>query len=200
MIKSSRFLALLTLLFTLALFNPTGTPAQEPDASFQLQTDQYGLFRLAPGITSGQLTFPLDRSNVVTVEIITNSDALTTSILAPGGQVIDPNNAEALGGSYTLIRGFQQQDSALILPSATPGFHHLYTFPWRGAGDYAVRFEAPANLSAETPVIVQVSTDSTIGVRLFAGEAEAHGRQRRHERRLEASRRLDDDVVRRYLR
>lgn len=72
------------MLFALLLFDPTGTPAQEPGASFQLQTDQYGLFRLAPGITSGELTFPLDRSNVVNIEIITTSDALTTSILAPG--------------------------------------------------------------------------------------------------------------------
>lgn len=168
---SKHFVA--TFLFlALMLAGALGTSAQQPSATFQLQTDQYRLNRLAPGEAAGEAVFSIDRCERVTVEIISTVAGISTSIVAPGGQVLTAGDVEAAGGSFTSIDATSPQNSGFIIPSMTPGFHYIYTFPWLGAGNYTVRFQAGGNLNEEVAVVSQVTTDSPIGVKLFATENE----------------------------
>jgi hypothetical protein len=157
----------ITLLLLVLSFAWTVTQAQGPSHAISLSAVQYRLNRLAPGQTSGQAVFLIDQSNVITIEIIASLGDLNTSILGPAGQVIDPTTIDGLGGSFTTIDG-AAPDSPLILLSASPGFHYVYSFPWLGAGNYTVRFQAAPTLATEVAVSTQVMIDSHIGAALIA--------------------------------
>jgi Calx-beta domain len=161
------------LLFVMLLsmsFASSPAQAQGPDATIPLHSTQYKLNRLAPGITADQAVFSIDQSNVVAIEIITNIAGLGTEILGPGGQVINPSTVGGMGGSFTSLDGGSQQDATLILPSATPGFHYIYIFPWIGSGNYTVRYSVTTDPTQEVPIITQVVTDSNIRAKLFPTE------------------------------
>lgn len=161
--STTRMIFLFVLLSTMVL----AARAQQPSSAIPLPAAQYKLSRLAPGQTSGQAVFPIDQSDVVTIEIIATVSGLNTSILGPAGQVIDPTTVAGLGGSFAAVEG-GALDSGLVLPSASPGFHYSYSFPWLGAGNYSVRFDAGPTLSQEVAVITEVMTDSKIGAALIA--------------------------------
>ena len=167
---SSKSVMLMVLSLAFAASLSPVTCAQTPDVTHPLQAGQYKFSRLAPGVLSDEAVFPIDSSGVVKIDILASIGGITTSVLGPAGQVIDENTIGALGGSFTTFEGTAQQDGLLVLPSNSPGFHYVFTFPWLGAGNYAVRFQAPASISQEVAIITHVTTDSRIGVKLFATE------------------------------
>ena len=154
---------LVTLALTV-LGVPAGVNAQEPFASIPLAAEQYKLNRLAPGQTSGQAVFPVDDAGMVTVQIMSNDGNLTTSILGPGGQLVDPVTINAFGGTYSTAPG-GAADSPLLLSSPSVGFQYFYSFPGLGAGNYTVRFTTVSTV--EVAVITQLTTDSRIGAALI---------------------------------
>src|SRR5215216_3866705 len=123
------------LAITLAVLVPAVASAQEPSTSVALTATQYKLSRLAPPQTSGQAVFAVDDANKVMVLIASNDGALTTSILGPSAQLIDPATITAFGGVYTTIEG-GAADSSLLLSGPSAGFQYLYTFPSLGTGNY----------------------------------------------------------------
>ncbi len=167
--QSPKPLILLTLLSALALWLSAPARAQQPETTLSLDATQIRLSRLAPGQPTDQVAFPIDQANVVTVEIIADLDGLATSLVSPAGQIIDPTTVVNLGGDFTTLTG-AAADSPSAPPAATPGTHYVYTFPWLGAGNYIVRFQAAATLTREVAIITQVTTDSPIRAKLFATE------------------------------
>lgn len=157
-----------SLLVTLVtvLCGPGMARAQELSAEIPLTAAQYKLSRLVAGQQSGQVIFPVDEAETVTVQILSNDGGLTTSILGPAGQTLDPNTVASFGGTYTAVESAGPADSPLLLPVPAAGFQFLYTFPSLGSGDYTVRFSTAS--TAETAVIVDLTTDSHVGVALLA--------------------------------
>jgi hypothetical protein len=149
---------------------PKALKAQEPNIVISLSATQFNLDRLAPGQTSGQATFLIDASSVITVEIIATIGSLVTSIDGPNGEVLNVNTIGTFGGEFANLDGTLQPDSTLILPSSSPGFHYIYSFPSLGSGNYTIKFEADPSLAAEVAVITQVHTDSPVTTTLFTTE------------------------------
>jgi hypothetical protein len=149
----------------LALFQPAVAAAQEPSSSIPLPATQYKLSRLAPGQTSGQAVFPVDAANNMTVQIMSNDGGLTTSILGPAAQLINPATIDAFGGVYSATDA-AAADSPLLLSGPRTGFQYLYVFPSLGAGNYTVRFSTAS--TSEVAVITQITTNSRLGVALIA--------------------------------
>lgn len=157
----------LPLLSALLLLPSAQARGQQAESTFELRAAQYGLSRLAATVASDEALFTVDRCGVVNVHVIATAEGVGTSVETPSGQVIDPANVAAYGGSYDTVQGSDSPDSPLLLPSASPGFHHLYTFPWQGEGTYKVRFQAPSGLAEEVPVFTEVTTDSPVRANLF---------------------------------
>lgn len=145
--------------------------AQAPAVSLTLDDARFELDRLAPGITSGEATFLIDQAGVLEFDISATIDTLTTSILAPTGEVVDEISVTGLGGEFAFFEGAAGNDSALISSVGTPGFHYHYRFPSLGPGTYTARFSA-ATLTDETPVFTRLRTDSALVVGLLAPDPE----------------------------
>lgn len=161
---------LLTSLALAAVFTVT-TLAQQPGASLRMRASQYKIGRLAPGALADQSTFAVDRSNLVTVEIMAAIGGVGTSVMTPSGQSITPETVGSLGGSYNDISSSTTPSGTSILPALTPNHHYVYSFPSQGAGTYIVHFQAPASLGEEVAVLVELTTDSPIVSTLFATES-----------------------------
>jgi hypothetical protein len=146
------------------------TPAQSPESQITLHSGQSRLSRLAPGITSGSRAFAVDECVGITVNIIATRPDLATSILAPGGEILDPTTVSNYGGTFASIPGAAGVESFLILPVSQPGHQYIYEFPALDIGTYAVRFEAAPGLAEEVAVITEVRTDSPLRVALFVTE------------------------------
>ena len=161
------------LLLSLALIGDLSATAnaQQNEATLSLRAAQYQLSRLAAGQLIDQATFPIDSSNFVTIEIIATVGGIETSITGPAGQVINPNTVESLGGSFTSTHSPTIPSGLSLFSSLAQNHHYIYSFPSQGAGNYVIRFQAPANLAEEVPVMTEVTTDSPIAARLFATEA-----------------------------
>jgi subtilisin-like proprotein convertase family protein len=168
--RPSKYTPLLTLFISLLTLT-SAARAQDVSATLRLQADQYRVNRLAPGETSGQAVFTVDRADNVKVHLIATVGGLTTSIAGPGGQVLTPATVAAAGGIYTFMEG-SDAPGFLLLEDGTSGFHYIYEFPSLGPGTYTVSFAAAPNLAAEVGVVSQLTTDSPIGVKLFANENE----------------------------
>lgn len=156
----------LSLLPALLLTAFTQARGQQADATFDLQAVQYRLSRLSATAASDEAIFAVDQCGVVNIEIIATVGDIGTSVETPSGQVIDPVNVGAFGGSYYTVPGVGESDSPLLL-GASRGFQYIYTLPWQGAGGYKVRFQAPAGLAQEVPVFTEVTTDSPVRANLF---------------------------------
>jgi Tol biopolymer transport system component len=158
-----------TILFLVSLtVLPAPAYSQELGAEIPMDAAQFRVRRLAPGVASEEAVFPLDSSNKVKVEIIADAGGLTTSIVTPGGQTINPSNVTSLGGTFDTIEGPAEPEGFLALTEATQGFHYIYDFPSQGAGNYTVRVESPTNPTADIAVLIHVNTDSNIRTMLFA--------------------------------
>lgn len=157
-------MVLVTTIFPQVLF------AEEPSAIVPLQAAQFKLNRLAPGETANEAVFLIDKSGLITVEIIATIGGLTTNIRGPKGEILNENTINSFGGEFSSFAGTQEMDSPLILPSSSPGFHYIYTFPSLGPGNYTVRFGAPSNLTEEVAVITQVITNSSVVAKLIVTE------------------------------
>jgi uncharacterized repeat protein (TIGR01451 family) len=144
--------------------------AQTPNLQMPLSANQYKINRLAPGVLNDQAVFYVDQSNTVRVEITASSNTVNTSILTPGGQVINPNTIGAFGGSFETFDTSGPQTGSVLLPTLTTGFHFVYMFQNQGSGEYTVRFQAATAPSGEIALFTEVSTDSKIGVSFLINE------------------------------
>lgn len=161
------FLALVSLLS----IHLTSALRAQPSSPVNLSAPQLKFSRLAPGLLSGQAVFAIEQCTRVQVEIIASGPLVSTSILGPSGQVLNPGTIGGLGGAYNTLQGSQPASMGPVyLPNASPGHHYIYSFPWLGAGNYTVNFAAGASLSDDLAVISQVTTDSRIAVNLFVTE------------------------------
>lgn len=143
--------------------------AQPVNAEIPLLAAQVQLDRLAPGSETGEAVFAVD--SAATVEVtITSSLAVTASIQAPGGEIVDASTVIALGGELAEFSGPRPGNP--LLSSASVGFHQIYRFPSLGAGPYRVRFSAAPGLAEEVAVITQVVLDSPVGAALVATRPE----------------------------
>lgn len=158
---------ILSLLPTLLLTPFTQARGQQTETTLELGGAQYRLARLSATAASDEVLFAVDECGVVQIDIIATVEGIGTSVETPSGQLITPANASTYGGSYGTTRGADEPDSPLLLPGLSRGFHYLYSFPWQGAGNYKIRFEAPAGLAQEVPVFTEVTTDSPVRAKLF---------------------------------
>lgn len=156
------------LVLAMLMHSPGLLQAQQLSTTIALPAVQYALDRLAPGITSGEAVFFVDASTTMQVDVTATFGGLSISIEAPNGQVIDSNTIDGLGGTFAHVEGTSEANLDLILTANTPGFHTVYRFPSLGAGNYAVRFVAPADLAEEVAIVTQVLTDSAVGANLLA--------------------------------
>lgn len=155
---------------SLALILAGPLAAQTPHATIPLLAAQVHVDRLAPGSETGEAAFPVDSASVVEVTV-TSSVAITTSIQAPGGEVLDAGTLDALGGDLDEFSG-TRPGSPLLGSGASVGFHQIYRFPSLGAGTYRLRFSAGPGLAEEAAVITQVMLASQVGAALVATGAE----------------------------
>ena len=128
------------------------------------------LARLAPGTTSGQLTFSVDRkAKTLMIDIASTVATLATSIEAPGNRVVNETNVGTFGGVFAKVDG-SSPSGPLIYPFSTAGMHYIYRLPSLGEGNYVVKFQAAAPLAEQAPVIVQITSDSPIAAQLLFTE------------------------------
>lgn len=164
----TKFRAFTFLLMAALLLVPfTQARGQQAEATFPLRAAQYRLNRLAPTAASDEALFVVDQCGVVNVHITASVGDVGTSIETPSGQVISPVNVGTFGGGYYAAQGTDAPGGPSLIPGLSRGFHQFYTFPWQGAGGYKFRFEAPAGLAQEVPVITEVTTDSPVRTNLF---------------------------------
>ena len=147
-----------------------GLPLSAADSNVKLLANQSEVDRLGPDVSSETATFVVDQATRIRVEIISNLDNLTTSVVGPGGQVLTPGTIGSYGGEYATFGG-EPADSFLIIPTSQPGHHHVYSFPSLGVGSYTVRFSVGAPLADSVPVITELLTDSPVAASLIATEA-----------------------------
>lgn len=159
------------LLLTAALPALTGRLAAQPEnAEIPLLAAQVQLDRLAPGSETGEAVFQVDSASAVEVTI-TSSLEVTSSIQAPGGEVVDAGTVDALGGVFMELSG-PLPGNPLAPSGSSVGFHHIYRFPSLGAGPYRVRFSVSPGLAEDVAVITQVLLDSPVGAALVATRPE----------------------------
>jgi hypothetical protein len=156
-----------SVLIALILIPFAQARGQEAESTFYLRAAQYRLARLSATTASDEALFAVDQCGVVNVHVIATVDGIGTSVETPSGQVISPLNAADFGGSYGTVQGSDEPESPLLLPANSRGFHHIYSFPWQGAGVYKVHFQAPVGLAEEVPVFTEVMTDSPVRANLF---------------------------------
>ena len=145
--------------------------AQPTEVTLSLLDSRVEIDRLARGLTSGEAVFLIDDANRIEIDVATSAAGVTSSILAPTGEVIDETTITGLGGEVLVYEG-QTGGAGPVLSLATqPGFHTTYSFPSLGSGTYRVRFETDPGLSEEVAVITQLLTDSPVGVALLATES-----------------------------
>lgn len=127
--------------------------------SVPLLNMQMEVLRLAPDETANQATFQLESADTVTLAITTTQPGVLLRVEAPGGQVVTPQNVESLGG-----QGFSADltDAPGLMPFL-PGHRTQLSFPSFGPGAYTVKVDG-SNLTEETAVVVEASSDSTLGV------------------------------------
>jgi hypothetical protein len=159
----------LPLLSALLLLPLTQARGQQSQSDIPLRATQYRLSRLSATVSSDQAVFAIDQCGLVSIDIIATAGGVGTSIETPSGQTITPANVTTFGGSYDSAEG-SAPDGPSLLPSASRGFHYLYSLPWQGAGNYTIHFQAPAGLAQEVPVFTEVTTDSPVRAKLFATE------------------------------
>lgn len=141
----SKFIKLALLMFLLFPFT-----AQTEDLSHvALFSSQSAWAEFAPG-TSGEVTFTLDESNKISISITTDTPTLVSRVKTPSGQTFDPTTIENAGGVF--VNGEKSM---------------LYVLPFAGVGEYAIEFDAPANITENARVIVQVLTDSPLVTNLL---------------------------------
>lgn len=138
-----------------------GPSAPAADSTVNLVAVQCQFDRLGPDVSSETAPFEVDEATLIRVEITSSLADLTTSVVGPGDQVIDPATVVSFGGEYSTLGG-DAADSFLIIPSSQPGFHHIYLFPSLGIGTYTVHFAAGAALGEDVPVITELLTDSPV--------------------------------------
>lgn len=144
--------------------------AQDTEAFIHLRPSQCSFERLAPGALSAAVEFAVDEADTIFVEITATVGDLTTSIEAPGGEILDENTIGNFRGEFGTFEGSDLPDSFSILPSSSPGFHYLYTFPSLGAGTYIVHLDADPGLAEEVAVIVELTTNSPVVANIVATE------------------------------
>ena len=148
--------------------------ALAPPAAAQplaLTANQTQVARLAPGITTGALVFAVDsRARMVLIDIASTLAGLVTTVQLPNGTVVTENNVVALGGNF-LRTNNAQSSGPLLFPFSSGGKHAVFRLPIATPGNLTVRFAAaPGLLTDDAPVIVQVSSDSTLASKLFFTE------------------------------
>ena len=169
--KRSLIPALMLLSLALAGGDFYTARAQETGASLRMSAAQYQLNRLGVGAATDQAAFSVDQSTVVNVEIIAAIGGITTSVTGPAGQVITPGTVGGVGGAFNDISGTAAATGPSILPTLSANHHYVYSFPSLGPGTYTVRFQAPAGLADETPILTELTTDSPVVANLFATES-----------------------------
>jgi hypothetical protein len=157
----------LWLLPSLLLLPFAQARGQQNESILHLRAAQYKLSRLSATAASADALFQIDRCGVVNIEVITTAADVGTSVETPSGQLITPDSVASFGGGYQMVQGTDTPDSPLLLPTTSRGFHHLYTFPWQGAGSYKVLFQAPVGLAREVAIFTEVTTDSPVRANLF---------------------------------
>jgi len=145
---------------------------QPVSPTLSLLDARFELDRIAPGQTDGEAVFVVDDATLLEFDITSTIPALTTSIEAPSGEIIDETTVESFGGEFAAFEGASGSDSALISPLSTPGFHFLYRFASVGPGTYRVRFNATAGLTQDEAVFTQLTTNSPLVVGLVAPDSE----------------------------
>ncbi len=138
------------------------------DSSLNLVAAQTQVDRLGPGLLSETAAFQVDEATLIRVEITSTLPALTTSVVGPTGQLINPATVGSFGGAYITFSG-TVPDSFLISPTS-PGSHYVYSFPSLGVGTYTAHFSTAPGLAEHVPVITELVTDSPVAATLVAAE------------------------------
>lgn len=147
--------------------------ALAPPAAAQplaLTANQTQVARLAPGTATGALVFAVDsRARMVLIDIASTLAGLVSTVQLPNGTVVTESNVIALGGNF-LRTDNTLSSGPLLFPFSSGGKHAVFRLPIATPGNLTVRFAAPGLLTEDAPVIVQVSSDSTLASKLFFTE------------------------------
>lgn len=142
-------------------------PAQELEAGIALKSGESFLLRVAPEVQTAQAQATVDSCSWVTIEIYAVVEGLATTILGPGGQVINPQTIGGFGGEHSAEYFPERGNSPLIGPIPSDAFRESFHFPTLGPGPYTVSVDATQLFQAvpgqeHTPIFVVVSTDSDV--------------------------------------
>lgn len=139
------------------------------ESSLNLVASQSEIDRLGPDVLSETAAFQVDEATLIRVEITSTLAALTTSVVGPAGQVVDPSTVGSFGGEFLIFDG-AAPDSFLLAPT-TPGTHYVYAFPSLGVGTYTVHVSTGSAPAEHVPVITEIMTDSPVVTSLVAPES-----------------------------
>ncbi len=162
---------ILIAFFFLVTFQTYEVYGQSNSFDSKLDSVIYKINRLAPDQMQDQTRVVIDGGGTLaTIEIISLVETIQTSIITPQGQIITPQNINIIGGSFTQAGGIPagEGNPLIILPQVTGNFHYIYQFPIAaGEGEYTIKFQAPAGLNRQLPILTKIEWDSDIVVKLF---------------------------------
>lgn len=164
-----RLLVALAGACSLVLVGPPAIAQQY--GTLSLGTPQTKFARLAPDALFATVEFQVDDATEVAVKIATLLDGVATSIVGPGGEVLNEQTIGSYGGEYCTFAGADEPQGYLISSASERGFHHLYFLPSLGPGVYAVHVEAGTPPTEDTAVLTELVTDSPTAVGLLATES-----------------------------
>lgn len=166
-----RQLILSALALGLVAWTPfANVSAQPAEVAVSLLDSRVEIDRLAAGSTSGEAVFLIDDAERIELDVAASSAGVSSSIIAPTGEVIDETTVTGLGGEVVSFEGGSGAGGAVLSLATQPGFHTAYSFPSLGPGVYRVQFAADPALAEEVAVITQLITDSPLGAALVATE------------------------------
>ena len=145
-------------------------PATTQDATIALASHQIALDRLGPDVQTATAVFAVDESVSIRVEIASNAPNIVTSLLGPGGQVVDESTVGSYGGEFAFFSGGPPEGPSILM-TLGPGYHYVYTLPSLGPGAYVVHFAVPTIPTEDIGLITELTTDSPVAVGLFATES-----------------------------
>lgn len=169
MINKNKFIVTYLMLLLATVTFAKQVRAQSDDLKMTLQAVQFKLNRLAANQLTDEAIFAVDQPGLVLIETITSRQDIQISVVTPSGRIITPANAAMFGGEFFLTNA-AAGNSPSIFPSLTGNFHYIYSIPSQESGNYTVRFQAPAGLAQEVPLITEITWDSPVVAKLFATE------------------------------
>lgn len=154
----------------LGVLGSAAVNGQSGTGTITLGPGQTEIRRLGPDVPSTTAVFPIDDADRIVVSIIASAEGLTTSILGPAAEVLDPTTIGSYGGTFFAFEGWEEPTGFLIFPASIRGHHYDYEFPSLGPGLYTVNLSVYPPPMDDIAVVAQVLTDSALGASLFATE------------------------------